>query len=83
MLILAVNGLAVNVLAVNGALPLCVVSKSVLDTLHSAEKYLTDSLSVLFEVSTPSRSGTARSPEQTRASAISRSCRGPTSRARG
>ena len=29
MLILAVNGLAVNTLAVNGALTLCIVSKSV------------------------------------------------------
>ena len=50
MLVFAVNNLAVNSLAVNGALTLYVVSKSVLDTLCSVKKCLTDSLSVLSEV---------------------------------
>ena len=40
MLILAVNGLAVNDLAVNGALPLHIVSKGVLDALYSVKKCL-------------------------------------------
>ena len=38
MLILAVNGVAVNDLAVNGALPLHIVSKSVSDTTYSVKK---------------------------------------------
>ena len=42
--------LAVNDLAVNGALPLDIVSESVLAILHSVKKCLIDSLSVLFEV---------------------------------
>ena len=51
MLILAVHGLAVN-----GALPHYIVSKSVLHPLYSVKKCLTDSLSVLFEVSRPESS---------------------------
>ena len=43
MLILSVHGLAVN-----GALSLCIVSKSVLDTLQSVKMCLIDALSVLF-----------------------------------
>ena len=42
--------LAVNVLAVNGALPFYIVSKSVLRTLSSVQKCLIDALSVLFQV---------------------------------
>ena len=45
MLILAVDGLAVN-----GALPLYMVSKSVFYTLYSVNKCRIDSLSVLFQV---------------------------------
>ena len=48
MLILAVNDLAYNDLAVNAALSLYIVSKSILDALYSVKKCLIDSLSVLF-----------------------------------
>ena len=48
MLILAVNALADDALAINGALSHCIVSKSVLETLHTVKKCLIDALSVLF-----------------------------------
>ena len=47
---MAVNAFAVYALAVNGALFLDIVSKSILKTLCSSKKYLIYSLSVLSEV---------------------------------